>query len=183
MQRATNLVLAGFMGVGKTTVGRLVAAALERCFVDTDEEIARRAGRSIVALFDQEGEPAFRAWEARLAAELGSQTHLVMAVGGGFLLNPDNIRQLTQQGVIICLTATPETVYHRLKGDTTRPLLAGPDPLERIRALLAARAAIYQRWPNLPTDDQTPAEVAQAVLVWWAAQGEPGDSHLHPDSG
>ncbi len=173
MLRTTNLVLTGFMGVGKTTVGRLVAAALERRFVDTDEQITLQAGRSIRAIFEQAGEPAFRAWEARLALELGVQTHLVIAVGGGFFLNPDNIRCLTRQGVIVCLTATPETIYHRLGGDAARPLLAGAEPLGRIRDLLAARATLYRSFPQLPTDDQTPAEVAQAVMAWWGAQGEP----------
>jgi shikimate kinase len=160
MARLLNVVLTGFMGVGKTTIGRIVAATLDRPFIDTDERIQQAAGCSVADLFAQAGEVAFRAWEAQIAAQLALEGGLVIATG----LNPANLALWRPISHIICLTAQPETICRRLHPDGSRPLLNGPDGLKRIQTLLAVRAAIYAQFPQLATDHLTPEEAARQVV-------------------
>ncbi|MCS7040296.1 MAG: AAA family ATPase, partial [Caldilineales bacterium] len=109
-----NLVLTGFMGTGKTAVGRAVAARLGRPFVDMDEWIARRAGMSIAEIFARQGEGAFRAMEAELVRELAGQRGLVIATGGGALVDPTNRETFCRTGLVICLTASVEAILARV---------------------------------------------------------------------
>ena len=160
-----NVILTGFMGTGKTTVGRLLATALGYRFVDTDAWIVAHDGRSIPTIFAQSGEAAFRQWEARAAQTLAAERGLVIATGGGLLLNPANEAVLAPSGPIFCLVARPDTILARLHADATeRPLLNQPHPARRIRQLLAERAAGYGRFPQIPTDDQTPHQIVAQIL-------------------
>jgi shikimate kinase len=163
-----NLVLTGFMGTGKSTIGRLAAARLERPFIDMDEEIAQRAGQPIPAIFAAQGEAAFRRMERDLCRELAGRSGLVIATGGGTLLEPGNREAMTRNGVVICLMASPEALVERLRGTSDRPLLHAPDPTVRIRELLAARTAAYAALPyHLDTSALSPEATAEAVLELW----------------
>lgn len=141
-----NLVLVGFMGTGKSTLGRGAARALRRPFADTDTVVERRAGRSIPDIFAAGGEAAFRDLEAAAAADLGRPRRGVVATGGGILGRADNLAALRAGGVLVALTARPDVILARVGGAGAakrRPLLAGDDPLQRIAALLQERAALY----------------------------------------
>jgi shikimate kinase len=139
-----KLVLIGFMGTGKSSLGRLLAKKLNYRFIDTDQLIEERQGCSITKIFSQVGEVGFRRLENELARELVLAESVVIATGGGFPLNPENIALLRRNGLIITLQATAETIYRRVCQEQHRPLLAEGDPLNRIITLLAARAPIYQ---------------------------------------
>lgn len=161
-----NIILTGFMGTGKSTVGRLLAARLGCRFVDTDEWIVAQDGRSIPTIFAQSGEAAFRQWEARAAQTLAAERGLVIATGGGLLLNPANVAALAPSGPIFCLTARPETILQRLEGEEAkRPLLNHPHPAQRIHELLQERAEVYGRFPQIPTDEQTPEQVVEQIVT------------------
>ncbi len=167
MEQRRHLVLTGFMGTGKTTIGRILAAHFHRPFVDTDDLITQQAGHSVAAIFADEGEAAFRAWEQRVAEHLAGERGLVIATGGGFFLNPANLALLAPVSQIICLTARPETLVRRLQHNNSRPLLLAADRLARIQALLAARAEIYDQFPQIETDDRSLQTVTKEVLRLW----------------
>lgn len=169
MARRRNLVLLGFMGTGKTTLGRRVAEKTGAPFWEMDVELERRAGKSIARIFAEDGEAAFRDMEAALAAEWGRRAEgAVIAAGGGVVLRPENLQALGEQGRLVCLTAPSEVILARTAGSTARPLLAGPDPERRIRELLAARAPFYARIPRqLDTSAAPPEElVARLIEIW-----------------
>src|SRR5512133_769870 len=136
-----NIVLTGFMGTGKTTIGRLVAARLGRPFVDLDDLIVEQAGKPVTEIFAQDGEAAFRALEAEACANVSMPAGLVVATGGGAVVNVANLEALATGGLLICLEAEPEIVLARLAGGDDRPMLWAPDRLARLRALLAEREA------------------------------------------
>src|SRR3974390_453559 len=133
-----NLALLGFMGTGKSSVGRLAASALHFDFLDTDEVIKFRAHKSISDIFEQDGEPAFREWERRVVEELTHRTKTVISTGGGLPANDANLASLKTHALVICLWASPEVIYERVRGHEHRPLLNDPDPLAKIRELLGA---------------------------------------------
>lgn len=160
-----NLALIGFMGTGKSSVGRLVAEQLRFEFLDTDELIETRAGKSITEIFAQNGEPAFRELEHRLVAELATRTRTVIATGGGLPVNPANLESLKQHALVICLWASPEKVFERVHNQTHRPLLHEPDPRAKIRALLADREPFYRQADVLLNSEfRSIREVAQQVV-------------------
>jgi shikimate kinase len=170
-----NLILTGFMGTGKTTVGRLVAQKLGREFVDTDLVIEERHG-PIQEIFDREGEFGFRDIERALARELGQRTRLVIATGGRMLLDPESVRVLSKNGRIFCLVATPEEIYDRVTGDPSRvkrPLLEVEDPKQRIVELLGERGPDYERFPQLTTDQVDPDVIAQELADLWLEHDTP----------
>jgi shikimate kinase len=165
-----NLILTGFMGTGKTTVGRLVAEKLGREFVDTDSVIEELHG-PIPEIFDLQGESAFRDFERDLARELGQRDGLVIATGGRMLLDPENFKALSENGRIICLIASPEEIYDRVTRDASRvnrPLLEVADPKQRIIELLDERATDYARFPQLRTDHIEPEVIAQELADLWS---------------
>lgn len=161
-----NLVLVGFMGVGKSAVGRELARRLHRPLLDMDVEIERRAGRTIAEIFTQDGEPAFRALERDLARELSGRENLVIACGGGVVLQPDNLADLSRTGLVICLTASEATIMERVARTHHRPLLAGENPSHRVHELLERRRPLYAAIPlQIDTTQLTPAEVADLILA------------------
>ena len=134
-----NLALIGFMGSGKSSVGRLAADVLHFTFLDTDHVIEARAGKSISDIFAQDGEPAFRQWEQRIVEELTRRDKTVIATGGGLPADPANLASLKTHALVICLWASPETIWERVRSHDHRPLLNESDPLAKIHELLAAR--------------------------------------------
>ena len=164
LAKLSNIILTGFMGTGKTTVGKLLAMRLQRPFIDTDALIVERNGRAIADIFAQDGEAAFRAWERRVALELAQQQGLVIATGGRLMLDEENAAALSASGQVFCLTAVPQTVLERVQDDTRRPLLNVPNPAERIAFLLEARREEYGRFPQIATDGKTVEQVAAEVI-------------------
>jgi shikimate kinase len=160
-----NLALIGFMGTGKTSVGRLVAEQLHFDYLDTDELIQSRTGRPIVEIFSTDGEAAFRKMEQELVGELAARTKTVIATGGGLPMNPQNLVSLKTHALVVCLWASPEKIWERVKNQTHRPLLHDADPQKKIRELLAAREPFYRQADVLlNTELRSIREVAQQVV-------------------
>lgn len=160
-----NLALIGFMGTGKSSVGRMAAMQLHYDLVDTDELIERRAGKTITRIFTEDGEPAFRSIERNLVAEMAGWKKKVISTGGGLAANDDNLASLKRHALVVCLWASPEAIYERVKTQSHRPLLQGPDPLGKIRELLEQRTRFYKQADVLVhTGTRSVREVTQHVL-------------------
>jgi shikimate kinase len=160
-----NLTLIGFMGTGKSTVGRLVADALHFTFLDTDDVIEARAGATVQEIFQHHGEPAFREWEHRIVEELTRRNKTVIATGGGLPANEANLASLKSHSLVVCLWSSPEKIWQRVKGQTHRPLLNNPDPLGKITELLQVRGPYYRKADVLVnTEFRSLREVTQQVI-------------------
>ena len=160
-----NVALIGFMGTGKSCVGRVAADMLHFTFLDTDHVIEARAGKAIGEIFAQDGEPVFRQWERRIVEELTRRTRTVIATGGGLPVEEGNLTSLKSHALVICLWASPEAIWERVGGQAHRPLLNEGDPLTRIRELLAAREPYYRQADVLVnTGMRSVREVAQHVV-------------------
>lgn len=144
MDNRRNIYLVGLMGAGKTTVGRQLARRLGRPFYDSDHEIVERTGVPIPTIFEIEGEDGFRRREAQTIAELCELPNVVMATGGGVVLNPENRRCLHDSGWVVYLNVPPAMLYERTKHDRNRPLLRVQDPLARLEELHAIRDPLYR---------------------------------------
>jgi shikimate kinase len=169
-----NLALVGFMGVGKSSVGRIVAEQLRFDFVDTDDLIQERVGRSVADIFAAEGEAAFRAHERAVVAELGARGNLVIATGGGLICDPENLANLRSHALIVCLWASANTIWERVRDQSHRPLLKSPDPKAVIAELLAKRGPAYRQAGVLVGSDfRTPREVAQHVVHHFRLAAKP----------
>jgi shikimate kinase len=170
-----NIALIGFMGTGKSTVGRMVAEMLHFTFLDTDHVIEARAGRSVADIFAHDGEAVFREWERRIVEELTRRTKTVIATGGGLPANEANLASLKTHALVVCLWASPETIWERVRGHQHRPLLKDPDPQQRIRDLLAVRAPFYRQADVLLSAGMRPARevAAQIAHQFRAAQQVP----------
>ena len=172
-RRASNIVITGFSGTGKSLVAREVARRLEWDFIDTDGEIVRQAKKPIEEIFKSEGEEKFRELEREAVRKACLKSRRVIAIGGGAIVDPQNRTRLARKGFIVCLEARPETIYRRLfkeakEGAEIRPLLKSPDPLERIRRLKARRQPHYDNVDRVVnTDDLTIDEVAGEVVKSW----------------
>lgn len=132
------------MGAGKTTIGRVLARKLGRRFVDADEEIEGRCGVKIPVIFEIEGEAGFRARERAVIAELTAQPGIVLATGGGAVLDEANRRALSERGTVVYLCADPADLHRRLRNDRNRPLLMTADPLKRLEELYRQRDPLYR---------------------------------------
>jgi shikimate kinase / 3-dehydroquinate synthase len=168
-----NVVLIGFMGTGKTAVGREVAARTARPFVDTDTLIEDRAGRPIHRIFAEDGEPAFRRLEAEVVASVSDRDGIVIATGGGVVLRADNMANLRRRGIIVALVADPQIIMARVGGGGRRPLLEG-DPEERIRHLHRERDPLYRDADLvIDTSGLSPQEATDSVLAFLAERDGP----------
>lgn len=162
-----NVALFGFMGVGKSAVGRVVAERLGLAFTDLDDEVVKRAGKPIAAVFGEEGETAFRELERVAVKEASIRDGQVIACGGGAVLDEENLRNLRRNSVMILLTADAETILRRVGDDDgLRPLLDTDDKLERIRGLLSARRDGYLKAADatVDTSGRTPEKVADQII-------------------
>lgn len=159
-----NVVLIGMPGAGKTSVGKLLATISGRTFFDTDETLAAKFG-AIGTIFKEQGEAFFRSEENKLCRAVGAQDGLVVATGGGTLLNGENAAVMKENGKLIYLRATYATLLSRLKGENARPLLEG-DLAGKLRCLIQDRAAIYAKYADLTvdTDGLTVREVAEKIF-------------------
>lgn len=144
-RRIRNVVLIGFMGTGKTTVGQAVARQLGFEFVDTDRLIEERAALSIPEIFARFGEAGFRELERTVVEGLSERENTVIATGGGVGANPGHLASLKRHALVVCLWASPEVIWRRVRRHRHRPLLQVPDPLARIRELLAERQPVYRQ--------------------------------------
>ena len=140
-----NIVLVGFMGTGKSVVGKRVAEKLGRRFLELDEIIEKKEGASIKEIFEKKGELYFRRIEKETVKEVSQKIGVVISVGGGAIIDEENFNNLKRNSVIICLEASPDTILERTKGLRTRPLLNVPDPKQKIEGLLKKRASYYKR--------------------------------------
>ena len=166
-----NLVLTGFMATGKSTVGRRLAKRLGLRFIDLDTHIEARAGKPIARIFAEDGEPAFRDMERQAVIELSVPAGLAIATGGGIVLNPENLRDLARGGLVVCLSATLDTILRRTAGNTTRPLLQHPDRRARVQHLLQQRAALYAAIPHqIATDDLSPEAIVERIAALYTAE-------------
>ncbi|MFT3780928.1 MAG: shikimate kinase [Nibricoccus sp.] len=151
-----NLYLVGFMGTGKTTVGRAVAQRMGFTLLDSDVEIEQRAKKPIPEIFATLGEPAFRAMEKEFIESGHPSDRCVVACGGGLVVQPGMLELLKSKGVVICLHASLDTILKRTQGSKHRPLLNVEDPVERIRTLFAKREPIYRQAGTLILTDGRP---------------------------
>lgn len=162
---ARNIILAGFMGTGKTTVGRLLARRLGWKLLDTDRLIEERARMPVDRIFDELGERAFRDMETDVAHSLPAMSNCVIATGGGFVLREENLRAANQAGVVILLMASAEQIWHRVRRSRRRPLLRTDNPREAIEKLLEERREAYNAIPTrVGSDGRSPQAVADEIL-------------------
>lgn len=158
------VTLTGFMGTGKSTIGRRLADLLKVPFVDTDHEIEQRAGKTVAEIFASEGEPRFREIEREVVADV-VQTQAVIATGGGAILDERNYQAMRAAGPVICLRANPESILARTSKDRSRPLLQSDDREQRVRTLLETREPIYAERCDLAIDttDKTVGQITQQI--------------------
>jgi shikimate kinase len=161
-----NLFLVGPMGAGKTTIGRQLARELGKEFRDSDKEIERRTGADIPLIFELEGEAGFRRREKAVLAELAALDNVVLATGGGVVLDPDNRAVLMARGFVIYLEAPLDQLLERTRRDRNRPLLQTGDPEARLRAILAEREPLYRGVADLiaKTDSRTVRSVVKDLI-------------------
>jgi shikimate kinase len=166
-----SIFLIGYRGTGKTTIAQLLAERLGWDWIDADDEIERRAGKSIAAVFAEEGEQAFRELEASVVADLCRWRRSVVALGGGAVLSEVNRTAIRMAGVVVWLTATVDTLASRLSSDRTtpsrRPNLTKSGGLHEIETLLATREPIYRACATfeVDTEDKTPAEIVEEIIA------------------
>ena len=160
-----NIVLTGFMGTGKSAVGKLIAKRLGWQFFDTDEVIEKDIKLKISDIFKYKGEPYFREVEAKAIKLVSLLDKAVIACGGGVVLRAENMNELEKNGIVICLCASPEKVLSRTSKNTDRPLLKTPDPLSKIKDLLKTRETCYKRCHiSIGTDNYTVEQVVDKIL-------------------
>jgi len=165
VRHPVNIALIGFMGTGKTSVGRLVADQLRFEYLDTDDLIQTQTGRTITDIFAKDGEPAFRALEQKVVEELASRVKTVIATGGGLPVNPKNLASLKTHALVVSLWSSPGKIWERVRHQSHRPLLHDENPEAKIRELLAAREPFYKQADVLlNTDLRSVREVAQQVV-------------------
>lgn len=164
-----NYILVGYMGCGKTTVGKNLARINKMSFLDTDEMIEQQQGRKIGDIFAVDGENAFREMETEMLREMVEQKMegCVISTGGGMPIREENRELLKKLGMVFYLRAKPETVYERVKGDTKRPLLQCEDPLNRIRAMQEQREPAYREAAHcvIEVDGYKQSQIAEQIKI------------------
>ncbi len=161
-----NIILIGFMGVGKTSLGKLLASKLGRAFVDLDEKIEHDAKMSIPKIFEIYGEKHFRELEKAAVKEVSARRNIVIATGGGTVKDAENLQLLKDSGIIICLTTDPEEIFRRTEKRGERPVLddGGNERLETIKKLLAEREEFYSQADcKIDTTDWSPLQIVNKI--------------------
>lgn len=160
-----NVVLTGFMGTGKSTVGRLLAARLDREWLDTDLLIEERYG-PITEIFATDGESRFREIEHEIALEVAELSGMVVSTGGRMMVDSPNVEALQENGKIFCLVASTEDILDRMspEGMARRPMLAGDSPVARLHELMAERAPAYGQFDQVPTGGRSLAEIVDDIV-------------------
>lgn len=163
----SNIFLVGMMGAGKTTVGRALAQRMRREFVDTDRVLVERTGVAVATVFEIEGEEGFRKREASVLAEICEQDDRVVATGGGIVLAGENRRVMRECGTVVYLRARLESLWERTRHDTSRPLLATPNPKGRLAELLREREPLYREVAHVIVDSgpQSAATLVNRILA------------------
>ena len=166
MRKLKNVFLVGPMGVGKTTIGRLIAEQLDLEFFDSDREIEASTGADIPWIFDVEGEEGFRLREQRMIDALSKKKHIVLATGGGAVLSRKNRNKLARRGVVVYLKASIKQQVERTSRDKNRPLLQTDNPEKKIRELMKQREPLYSEVADIVvvTSRQNPRTIAQAIV-------------------
>lgn len=165
MTRAVNIVLTGFMGTGKSTVGKKAADRLNLTFVDIDKIIELRTQKTISSIFSDYGEKYFRSIEKETIREFSQKEGQVISTGGGVVLDPENMQNLKSKGLVILLKARPEIIYRNVCKDTSRPLLQSEDPMGKIKELLEIRREYYKdNHFEIDISDLTIEEVTDRVM-------------------
>jgi shikimate kinase len=160
-----NIVLTGFMGTGKTAVGRELSRLLNMKLVDVDTEIEKSRQMTINEIFKQFGELRFREIETEMIRKLSERKDVIISTGGGAVLRQENVDVLREQGIIVCLMATPETILKRTSRSCHRPLLQVEDPFGKIKELLDFRRPFYEKADiMIDTDDKTPRQIAEEII-------------------
>lgn len=161
-----NIYLIGFMGTGKTTVGKLLARNLGRVFIEMDEEIEKKENKKIVEIFSLYGENYFREKEKELLKEIAKKKELVVSCGGGIVIDKENREILKSTGIVFWLVASPQVIYQRTQGTSHRPLLNVDNPQRRIEELLCKRILFYQQTGHysLDTSHLSPQEVVRKII-------------------
>lgn len=162
MINCDNIYFVGMMGAGKTTIGRHLARRLKKRFVDCDHEIEARTGVRVPVIFDIEGESGFRRRESEVLLRLSEEHDLVLATGGGAVLDPQNRKRLAETGLVVYLCAMPDELYARTRLDRNRPLLQVADPLAKIRELHAQRDPLYREIADVVLEGAGRAPLAVA---------------------
>jgi len=162
-----NIFLVGMMGAGKTTLGRALSHRLKREFADTDRVLVERTGVPIATIFEIEGEEGFRRREGAVLAELAERDGLVIATGGGAVLSEANRVVMREHGIVIYLRARVESLWERTRHDTSRPLLATPDPRATLAELLEKRDPLYREAAHIviETGSQSAGSLIGRVLA------------------
>ena len=166
MQEIDNIILVGPMGAGKTTIGRQLAKKLSKEFYDSDHEIEKHTGADVSLIFELEGEEGFRKRESQLLKELVSNKNIVLSTGGGAVLDPENRKLLSDNGIIIYLKSTAEKLYRRIADDKRRPLIQTDDRLNKIKKILEEREPLYQSLANeiIETKELSIKQITQKIL-------------------
>jgi len=164
----SNIVLVGFMGTGKTSVGIKLAEMLNMTFVDTDDLIEQDSGMAIPDIFKNMGEEHFRDLESKVAESVSGQEKQVIATGGGIVKREKNIQNLRKKGVLFCLDARPEVILRRTSGYNHRPLLQVDDPIGRIKDMLRERDQFYAKADyRIDTSDLSIDQIAENIVRFY----------------
>ena len=173
MKNSKSIVLVGFRGTGKGAIGRAIAKKLGMEFFDTDKEIEKRERKEIPAIFSAVGEAGFRKIEKEIVAELASKKGVMIATGGGVVIDDDNIRNLKSNSVVVLLRASPAEIYKRIRGDEGRPKLTDKDEFEEIMYLLRTREGQYVKAADIEfnTDFKSIDECAITIIKRMREEG------------
>jgi shikimate kinase len=160
-----NIVLTGFMGTGKTAVGKELARILDVPLIDVDSDIEKSERMTINDIFKQHGETKFREIETGMIKKISQRENIVISTGGGAVMKDENMEALKRNGIVICLMASPETILLRVSNNSDRPLLQGENPLRKIEDLLHLRQPFYDKADIiLDTENRTPLQIAEEII-------------------
>jgi len=160
-----NIYLVGFMGVGKTAVGKILAKRLKLQFIEMDEVIEKEENKPITEIFSTQGEPYFRKLESSLLKKISAKTDNIVSCGGGLICNEENLKILKETGIVFNLTASPEIIYERTKKYSHRPLLNVDNPIKKIDELIRKRNPYYSKAHHtIDTTEISASEVAEKII-------------------